>query len=216
MDLKSKIILIYGPTASGKSLFAIQLAKKIDGEISCVISNNPEAYGIERAKKLNLKSIIVDHNLFNDRSEFDDQIDKILVEEKIELVVLAGFMRILEKKITDKYFGRMINLHPSLLPLYPGLNTHKKVIKNKDNKHGVSIHYVSPELDAGPIIAQGSIEVKKNETAEDLQKRIHKIEHILLPEVINEICIGNIFLSNNSVKFKNKNITNHIINSYDE
>ena len=122
----------------------------------------------------------------------------------------------LEKKITDKYFGRMINLHPSLLPLYPGLNTHKKVIKNKDNKHGVSIHYVSPELDAGPIIAQGSIKVKKNETAEDLQKRIHKIEHILLPEVINEICIGNIFLSNNSVKFKNKNITNHIINSYDE
>ena len=214
--MKKIAVLISG---SGSNLEAIANAcnkKKIDGEISCVISNNPKAYGIERAKKLNLKSIIVDHNLFNDRSEFDDQIDKILVEEKIELVVLAGFMRILEKKITDKYFGRMINLHPSLLPLYPGLNTHKKVIKNKDNKHGVSIHYVSPELDAGPIIAQGSIKVKKNETAEDLQKRIHKIEHILLPEVINEICIGNIFLSNNSVKFKNKNITNHIINSYDE
>lgn len=214
--MKKIAVLISG---SGSNLEAIANAcnkKKIDGEISCVISNNPQAYGIERAKKLNLKSIIVDHNLFNDRSEFDDQIDKILVEEKIELVVLAGFMRILEKKITDKYFGRMINLHPSLLPLYPGLNTHKKVIKNKDNKHGVSIHYVSPELDAGPIIAQGSIKVKKNETAEDLQKRIHKIEHILLPEVINEICIGNIFLSNNSVKFKNKNITNHIINSYDK
>ena len=214
--MKKIAVLISG---SGSNLEAIANAcnkKKIDGEISCVISNNSKAYGIERAKKLNLKSIIVDHNLFNDRSEFDDQIDKILVEEKIELVVLAGFMRILEKKITDKYFGRMINLHPSLLPLYPGLNTHKKVIKNKDNKHGVSIHYVSPELDAGPIIAQGSIKVKKNETAEDLQKRIHKIEHILLPEVINEICIGNIFLSNNSVKFKNKNITNYIINSYDE
>ena len=214
--MKKIAVLISG---SGSNLEAIANAcnkKKIDGEISCVISNNPQAYGIERAKKLNLKSIIVDHNLFSDRSEFDDQIDKILVEEKIELVVLAGFMRILEKKITDKYFGRMINLHPSLLPLYPGLNTHKKVIKNKDNKHGISIHYVSPELDAGPIIAQGSIEVNKNETAEDLQKRIHKIEHILLPEVINEICIGNIFLSNNSVKFKNKNITNHIINSYDE
>ena len=214
--MKKIAVLISG---SGSNLEAIANAcnkKKIDGEISCVISNNSQAYGIERAKKLNLKSIIVDHNLFNDRSEFDDQIDKILVEEKIELVVLAGFMIILEKKITDKYFGRMINLHPSLLPLYPGLNTHKKVIKNKDNKHGISIHYVSPELDAGPIIAQGSIEVKKNETAEDLQKRIHKIEHILLPEVINEICIGNIFLSNNSVKFKNKNITNYIINSYDE
>ena len=214
--MKKIAVLISG---SGSNLEAIANAcnkKKIDGEISCVISNNSQAYGIERAKKLNLKSIIVDHNLFNDRSEFDDQIDKILVEEKIELVVLAGFMRILEKKITDKYFGRMINLHPSLLPLYPGLNTHKKVIKNKDNKHGVSIHYVSPELDAGPIIAQGSIKVKKNETAEDLQKRIHKIEHLLLPEVINEICIGNIFLSNSSVKFKNKNITNHIINSYDE
>ena len=214
--MKKIAVLISG---SGSNLEAIANAcikKKINGEISCVISNNPEAYGIERAKNLNLKTIIVDHNLFNDRSEFDNQIDKILVEEKIELVVMAGFMRILEKKIADKYFGRMINLHPSLLPLYPGLNTHKKVIKNKDNKHGISIHYVSPELDAGPIIAQGSIEVKINETAEDLQKRIHKIEHILLPEVINEICIGNIFLDNNSVKFKNKNITNHIINSYDE
>ena len=214
--MKKIAVLISG---SGSNLEAIAIAcnkKKIDGEISCVISNNPEAYGIERAKNLNLKPIILDHNLFNDRSEFDNRIDKILVEEKIELIVLAGFMRILEKKITDKYFGRMINLHPSLLPLYPGLNTHKKVIKNKDNKHGISIHYVSPELDAGPIIAQGSIEVKINETAEDLQKRIHKIEHILLPEVINEICIGNIFLNNNSVEFKNKNITNHIINSYDE
>jgi len=214
--MKKIAVLISG---SGSNLEAIADAcdkKKIDGEISCVISNNPSAYGIVRAKKYNLKSIVVDHNLFNHRSEFDDQIDKILIEEKIEFVVLAGFMRILERKITDKYFGRMINLHPSLLPLYPGLNTHRKVIKNKDSKHGISIHYVSPNLDAGPIIAQGIIKVRENETMEDLKKRIHKIEHILFPEVINEICVGNISLDNNKVKFKNNDITNHIINYYDE
>jgi len=214
--MKKIAVLISG---SGSNLEAIVDAcnrKKIDGEIRCVISNNPGAYGIERANKHNLKSYIIDHKLFGDRSDFDKQIDKILIKEKIDLIVLAGFMRILERKITNKYFGKMINLHPSLLPLYPGLNTHSKVIKNKDNKHGISIHFVSPELDAGPIIAQGSIKVKKNESVEDLQKRIHKIEHILLPEVINEICIGNIFLDGKSVKFKNNNITNHIIYNYDE
>ena len=115
-----------------------------------------------------------------------------------DLVVLAGFMRILEKQITNKYFGKMINLHPSLLPLYPGLNTHSKVIKNKDNKHGISIHFVSPELDAGPIIAQGSIKVKKNESVEDLQKRIHKIEHILLPEVKVYLLIYYILTTHNN------------------
>jgi len=130
--------------------------------------------------------------------------------------VLAGFMRVLNKEIVNKFSGKMINLHPSLLPLYPGLNTHDKVIKNNDCEHGISIHYVSPELDAGPIIAQGRIKVRKNEDIKDLEKRIHQIEHRLLPEIINEICIGNIYLNKKTVKFKNNNITNYIKNFYDE
>ena len=214
--MKKIAVLISG---SGSNLEAIADAcskNKINGEITCVISNNSSAYGIKRAKNYNLKTFVVDHNLFGTRSEFDDEIEKILIGEEIQLVVLAGFMRVLNKEIVNKFSGKMINLHPSLLPLYPGLNTHDKVIKNNDCEHGISIHYVSPELDAGPIIAQGRIKVRKNEDIKDLEKRIHQIEHRLLPEIINEICIGNIYLDKKTVKFKNNNITNYIKNFYDE
>ena len=105
----------------------------------------------------------------------------------------------------------MINLHPSLLPLYPGLNTHKKVIKNKDNKHGVSIHYVSPELDAGPLIAQGKFQIKNNLSEDELKEKIHKIEHILYPKIIKEICDDHIHLEGNKVIFKNLKSSNNII-----
>jgi phosphoribosylglycinamide formyltransferase-1 len=97
----------------------------------------------------------------------------------------------------------MINLHPSLLPLYPGLDTHSQVLSNNDDNHGVSIHYVSAELDGGPLIAQGTIKVKNNEDENDLIDRIHKVEHLLLPEIVNEICMGNIYLDRGKVLYKN-------------
>ena len=118
-------------------------------------------------------------------------------------------MRILGTKITSKFSNKMINLHPSLLPMYPGLHTHEKVLENKDSRHGISIHYVSSELDAGPLIAQGFINITKDETLENIIKRIHKIEHLLLPEIINEICNENIYLDNNEVKYRNINLHNH-------
>ena len=121
-------------------------------------------------------------------------------------------MRILGEKIISTFNGKIINLHPSILPLYPGLNTHDRVLQNNDISHGITIHYVSGELDAGPIIAQGLIEVKANESKCSLIERIHKVEHILLPEIINEICIGNIRLQDNIVVYKNSStIENGII-----
>tara|TARA_Y100000748_G_C15185554_1_gene367345 strand:- start:227 stop:565 length:339 start_codon:yes stop_codon:yes gene_type:complete len=100
----------------------------------------------------------------------------------------------------------MINLHPSLLPLYPGLNTHEKALLNNDAEHGISIHFVSTELDAGPMIAQGIININNDEKIETLIDRIHKIEHKLLPEIISEICKDNIYIKKNKVKFKNINL----------
>ena len=102
----------------------------------------------------------------------------------------------------------MINLHPSLLPAYPGLDTHEKVLSNKDPYHGISIHYVSSELDAGPLIAQGIIKVGKDEKLNNIIERIHKIEHLLLPEIIKEICNNNIYLDNEEVKFLNISLNN--------
>ena len=193
--MKKIAVMISG---SGSNLEAIIKAcntNNIYGDVVCVISNNPNAYGIERAKKHNIPIKIIDHTEYTKRSDFDDSLKEFLENLEIDLIILAGFMRILGKNITEKFYGKMINLHPSLLPLYPGLNTHEQALNNKDKYHGISIHFVSSELDAGPLIAQGKILIKKNESKEKLINRIHKVEHDLLPKVINELCLNNIYLN---------------------
>ena len=193
--MKKIAVMISG---SGSNLEAIVKAcheKNIDGEIVYVISNNPDAYGIERAKKYNIPVKVIDHKSYTDRNDFDDALKEFLDNLEIDLIILAGFMRILGKNITEKFYGKMINLHPSLLPLYPGLNTHTQALNNKDDYHGISIHFVSAELDAGPLIAQGKIPVKADDGLEKLVSKIHKVEHDLLPKVINELCMNNIYLN---------------------
>ena len=193
--MKKIAVMISG---SGSNLEAIVKAcheKTIYGEIVYVISNNPDAYGIERAKKYNIPVKIIDHKSYTDRDDFDDALKDFLDNLEIDLIILAGFMRILGKNITEKFYGKMINLHPSLLPLYPGLNTHTQALNNKDEYHGISIHFVSAELDAGPLIAQGKVLVKADDDLEKLVSKIHKVEHELLPIVINELCMNNIYLN---------------------
>lgn len=193
--MKKIAVMISG---SGSNLEAIVKAcheKNIYGEIVYVISNNPDAYGIERAKKYNIPVKIIDHKSYTDRDDFDDALKEFLDNLEIDFIILAGFMRILGKNITEKFYGKMINLHPSLLPLYPGLNTHTQALNNKDDYHGISIHFVSAELDAGPLIAQGKIPVKEDDDLEKLVSKIHKVEHDLLPKVINELCMNNIYLN---------------------
>ena len=193
--MKKIAVMISG---SGSNLEAIVKAcheKNIYGEIVYVISNNPDAYGIERAKKYNIPVKIIDHKSYTDRDDFDDALKEFLDNLEIDLIILAGFMRILGKNITEKFYGKMINLHPSLLPLYPGLNTHAQALNNKDEYHGISIHFVSSELDAGPLIAQGKVLVKADDDLEKLVSKIHKVEHDLLPKVVNELCVNNIYLN---------------------
>ena len=195
--MKKIAVLISGSGSNLEAIAEACSANEINGKIVCVISNNPDAYGIKRAQKFNLQSVVIDHNSFASRTEFENKIENSLDNYDVDLIVLAGFMRILGENITKKYFGKMINLHPSLLPKYPGLDTHKKVLQNGDAKHGISIHYVTPELDAGPIIAQGAINITHDDNIESIEKRIHMIEHQLLPEIINEICLENIYLDVN-------------------
>ena len=193
--MKKIAVMISG---NGSNLEAIVKAchkKNIYGEIVYVISNNPDAYGIERAKKYNIPVKIIDHKSYTDRDDFDDTLKKFLDNLEIDLIIIAGFMRILGKNITEKFYGKMINLHSSLLPLYPGLNTHAQALNNKDEYHGISIHFVSAELDAGPLIAQGKVLVKADDDLEKLVSKIHKVEHDLLPKVINELCVNNIYLN---------------------
>ena len=207
--MKKIVVLISGSGSNLEAIIESCVAKNINGKVIQVISNNPDAYGLTRASKFNIASKIIDHKKFSSRIDFENSLEEFLDTLSPDLIVLAGFMRILGTKITSKFSNKMINLHPSLLPAYPGLHTHKKVLENRDTRHGISIHYVSSELDAGPLIAQGFIDISKDETLENIIKRIHNIEHLLLPEIINEICNENIYLDNNEVKYRNINLHNH-------
>ena len=214
--MKKIAVLISGNGSNLEAIIDACNQNIIDGDVIKVISNNPKAYGLVRAKKFNISSKTINHKNFDSREDFDQALEDSLVQINPDVIVLAGFMRILGKKITKNFGNIMINIHPSLLPLYPGLNTHEKVLLNKDKIHGVSIHYVSSELDAGPLIAQGVIKIKENETLDELTKRIHKVEHILLPEIINLIINKRITIENEIVKFEpnNQNDKKFIVKNY--
>tara|TARA_B100001029_G_C15063693_1_gene461144 strand:- start:3293 stop:3940 length:648 start_codon:yes stop_codon:yes gene_type:complete len=202
--MKKIVVLISG---SGSNLEAIAKSCQsgvIPASIELVISNMPNVKGIERAKKFHLMTKIIEHKEFQSREEFDQTLLENILPIEPDLVVLAGFMRILSNVFTESFDGKLINIHPSLLPEYPGLNTHKQAIENGDLIHGISIHYVSNELDGGPIITQGALKIDPNETEKKLISRIHKIEHAIFPKVIADIAKGYISMQDGQVKFDAK------------
>ena len=185
-------VLISG---NGSNLEAIINACKknlINGSVDIVISNNPNAYGIQRAKNHSINYKIIDNKSFETREDFDQALVEVLKDIRPDLIVLAGFMRILTPLMIEAFKNKIINIHPSLLPKYPGLDTHNLVLKNGDLKHGVTIHYVNEVLDGGQIIAQGEISVNANETINELKSRIHSIEHVMLPMVVSKFADGTI------------------------
>ena len=189
-------VLISG---NGSNLEAIINACKdniINGSVDIVISNNPDAYGIQRAKNHSLDYKIINNNKFETREDFDRALVEELKYSNPDLIVLAGFMRILTPVVIEAFKNKIINIHPSLLPKYPGLDTHNSVIKNGDLKHGVTIHFVNEVLDGGQIIAQGELSVNPNETEKQLKRRIHSIEHILLPKIVSKFADGSIDVNN--------------------
>ena len=179
-------VLISGNGSNLEALIDACKKNVINGSIDIVISNNPDAYGIQRAKNHSINYKIIDNNRFETREDFDKALVEELQVSNPDLIVLAGFMRILTSVMTEAFRKKIINIHPSLLPKYPGLDTHNSVIKNGDLKHGVTIHFVNEVLDGGQIIAQGEISVNADETLEELKTRIHAIEHVMLPMVVSK------------------------------
>ena len=202
--MKKIVVLISG---GGSNLEAIAKACQtgsIPASIELVISNQPNVKGLERAQKFHLMSKIIQHQDFDSREDFDQALLEQILPIEPDLVVLAGFMRILSSNFTEALNGRLINIHPSLLPDYPGLNTHKQAIENGDLMHGISVHYVNNKLDGGPIIAQGALKIDPAESEAKLTNRIHKIEHAVYPKVIADIAKGYINLQGDKVKFEDK------------
>ena len=189
------VVLISGSGSNLQSL--IDESKNINLEISCVISNNPDAYGLERAKKANIETKILDHNEFSSRESYDESLKEIIEKFNPEVIILAGFMRILTANFVNHFLGKVLNIHPSLLPKYPGLHTHQRAIDAGDKAHGVSVHFVTSELDGGPIIAQKKIEVYLDDDADSLSKRLLKEEHIIYPRVVQWFAQGRLILKDN-------------------
>ena len=153
---------------------------------------------MERAKNAGIDNLSINHNNFSSRKEFEEALIKSLSQYNPDLIVLAGFMRILSEVFVNRYSDRLVNIHPSLLPKYKGLETHKRVIENKEQYHGVTVHFVDESLDGGPICAQSRIKVETDDP-DELKKSIHKLEYELYPTVIEEIANGKLFLSNGKV-----------------
>tara|TARA_B100000579_G_scaffold397989_1_gene377967 strand:+ start:174 stop:821 length:648 start_codon:yes stop_codon:yes gene_type:complete len=200
--MKKIVVLISGSGSNLEAIAKACQAGNIPASIELVISNQSNVKGLERAKKFHLMSKIIEHQNFNSREEFDKALLENILPIEPDLIVLAGFMRILSNDFTEALDGKLINIHPSLLPDYPGLNTHKQAIENGDLMHGISVHYVNNEMDGGPIIAQGALKIDPFQSEAKLINRIHKIEHALYPKVIADITKGYISLKDDEVSFE--------------
>lgn len=188
------VVLISG---SGSNLQAIMddLADHPSARICAVISNRADAYGLVRAEQAGIAQQVLSHKDFVDRLTFDTALMQIIDQHQPDLVVLAGFMRILSPEFTRHYARRLLNIHPSLLPKYKGLNTHQRALDAGDLEHGCSVHFVTEELDGGPVVIQASLPVYTNDTAEQLALRVHALEHQIYPLAVRWFAEGRLRLS---------------------
>ncbi|WP_420102461.1 phosphoribosylglycinamide formyltransferase [Bosea sp. (in: a-proteobacteria)] len=184
-------VLISGRGSNMVSLAEAARAADYPAEIALVVSNIPDVVGLERARGFGIATATVDHRAFGkDREAFERAVDAVLRENRIELVVLAGFMRILTPWFVQRWEGRMINIHPSLLPLFKGTHTHRQALEAGVTEHGCSVHFVVPELDAGPVILQAKVPVLPGDDEETLAQRVLVEEHKLYPAALAEVASG--------------------------
>jgi phosphoribosylglycinamide formyltransferase-1 len=195
------VVLISGSGTNLQALIDEQNAGNLPIEIVGVISNRPGVKGLERAEQAGIPSQIVDHTQFSSREDFDEAIASEILRFAPDLVVLAGYMRIMTPKLVKAFEGKMLNIHPSLLPKYPGLNTHRRALENGDQEHGSSVHFVTEILDGGPLIAQSRISIHDDDTEQTLSERIKLIEHKLYPQVVRWFAEGRLAFKNNHTYF---------------
>jgi len=157
----------------------------LDGTIVSVISNRPDAQGIVTARQRGVATSVIDHKEFETREAFDAALAEEVAAAQPDVIVLAGFMRILTPVFIDRFLGKLVNIHPSLLPKYTGLNTHQRAIDAGDSEGGATVHYVTNELDGGPAILQARVAIDDSETAETLASKVLEVEHRIFPKAVN-------------------------------
>jgi len=188
-------ILISGNGSNLQSI--IDNADRIDLQISCVISNNKNAFGLKRAESSKINTYIINPKLYYSKVDFDKELISIINKHEVELIILAGYMRILTPIFISHYFGKIINIHPSLLPKFPGLNTHQRVLDSSDTEHGATVHFVVDKLDSGPIISQTYVKINCDDSVESLSTKVLIKEHDLYPKIIHWYTQGRLKLIDN-------------------
>ena len=200
------VILISGSGSNLQAIIDAANAGDCPIHISAVISNRPDVKGLERARLAGIKTDVIDHTKFDGRDAFDQALVNRIDSYQPTLVVLAGFMRILTNYFVEHYTGRLLNIHPALLPDFPGLNTHERAIKSGVKQHGASVHFVTTEVDGGPIVLQASVPVKPDDTATALAARVLQQEHLIYPLAIKWYAEGRLVLESNKPLFDKKEL----------
>ncbi len=183
-------VLISGRGSNMMALASAARAPDYPAEIACVVSNRPGAAGLAWAREQGLAAHVVDHKAYATRDAFDAAVHDVLVGEGVELVACAGFMRLMTAEFVARWAGRMVNIHPSLLPLYPGLHTYSRALADGVRIAGCTVHFVVAEMDAGPIIAQGAVPVVDGDTPDSLAERILAVEHVIYPRALALVASG--------------------------
>ncbi len=200
-DICRLVVLISGRGSNLQAIIDACASGKINGKVVAVISNRPDADGIQRAKKADIPVEVLDHTAFPDRESFDHALMQLIDSFSPDAVLLAGFMRLLTTDFTQHYAGRILNIHPSRLPKFRGLHTHQRALEAHKKTHGASVHFVTDELDGGPVILQSRLAIKPEHTVETLAADVLKQEHIIYPQVVKWLCENRIALQNNQVIF---------------
>jgi len=190
------VVLLSGRGSNFQSLLNASLTGELSGSIDLVISNRPQAGGLAIANNANIDTALIDHQAYATRDAFDTDLAGVIDSVTPDLIVLAGFMRILTQSFVSQFAGRLLNIHPSLLPLYPGLNTHQRALDNGDTHAGATVHYVTGELDGGPSVIQAKVPIESGDTKDRLADRILQVEHQIYPQAVNWHLSGRLALRN--------------------
>jgi phosphoribosylglycinamide formyltransferase-1 len=201
MALARITILISGRGSNMAALIDAAKAGTIVGAVTHVISNRSDAAGLASAQRNGIATSVVDHRAFASRAAFEAALAQAIDAGEPDLVVLAGFMRILGADFVQRYAGRMLNIHPSLLPAYPGTDTHRRALADRATRHGCTVHFVTADVDGGPVIAQAEVPVRDDDDPQSLAARVLEEEHRLLPRVVGWYCAGRIALDGDRVRF---------------
>ena len=183
-DRKGLAVLLSGFGSNLQAIIDAIARGRLAARIHCVISDRPGAHGLQRARAEGIANRVLRPRDYLDREAFDAALARAIDECEVDLIVLAGFMRVLGADFIERFEGRIINIHPSLLPKYPGLQTHRRVLESGDAEHGASVHFVTRDLDAGPVIIRSALRIEAHDTEDSLRERVHALEHRILPQAI--------------------------------